>query len=98
MFDYEKRLVVFVLIVGKNLIVGCFVRKTNALETALAARCATRTVDLQNFVLSKTYRKKVTDDLTLRVRTVKSHVPHGCGLTRINRKTKLLSRTTDSNK
>ena len=39
--------------------------KTLMLDT----RFVTRTVDLQSFVLSKTYRKEVMDDLILRVQT-----------------------------
>ena len=47
------------------------------------SRFAAYTVDLRNFVLSNTNRKKAMEDLILRVQTAKIRVLSGCGLTRI---------------
>ena len=55
----------------------------------LNSRFAIHIIDLQSFVLSETYRKKATDDLTLRVPTVKIHVPCGCGLMRIKSRNRI---------
>ena len=76
-----------------------FVQKTKAMHLKepsppgktlmLDTRFMTRTIDLQSFVLSKTYRKKVKDNLTLCVQTVKIRVPYACGLARIKSKNQI---------
>ena len=69
----------------KNLVVDLFVQRMKAMPfkelskrggTQISnSRFAIYTVDLRNFVLSKTYRKKAMEDLILRVQTAKIHVP-----------------------
>ena len=69
----------------KNLVMDLFVQRMKAMpfKELSNSRFVTYTVDLRNFVLSKTYRKKAMEDLILRVQTAKIHVLSGCGLTRI---------------
>ena len=79
--------------VGKSLVVNLFVRKARAIhlkkpsqpgETPMSNnRFAKYIVDLRNFVLLKTYRKRATEDHILRAQIVKIRVPYGCGPTRI---------------
>ena len=55
----------------------------------LNSRFAIHIINLQSFVLSETCRKKATDDLTLRVPTVKTRVPCGCGMMRIKSRNRI---------
>ena len=86
--------------VGKNLAVVSSVQRTKDIhfnepskpgEAPMTnSRIAMNIVSLQDFVLSKTYRKRATVDRISRVRTVKTRVPFGCGLTRIKLRNQIL--------
>ena len=89
-FDHDKKAPFG--FAGKSLVVNLFVQKTRAIrlrkpsqpgETPMSNnRFAKHIVDLRNFVLLKTYRKRATEDHILRVQIVKILVPYGCGPTR----------------